>query len=191
MYQDQVTDIEEIRDYGLRVAYGNWAFLKNCSEQKVEFRNYKLAWVNCIAGKRESRRLLGDVILTEQDIEEARDFPDACVTTTWSIDLHYPKELPGFENAPFRSYADHVRKPPYPIPFRCFYSRNIDNLMMAGRNISVTHIALGTTRVMGTCGMMGEVIGFAAGLCRKFNTTPRGVYTDHLQELFQQFTSMK
>ena len=187
MYQDQICDIEDIRDYGLRVAYGNWAFLKNHSQHKEEYRNHRLAWVGCIAGKRESRRLLGDVILTQQDVEEQRDFPDACVTTTWSIDLHYPKEMPGFEDAPFRSYAEHIKKPPYPIPFRCLYSRNVDNLMMAGRNISVTHVALGTTRVMGTCGMMGEVIGVAAGLCRESNTLPRNVYQDHLQELFRRF----
>ncbi len=187
MKQDQITDIEWIRDYGLRTAYGNWSFVKNRSAWKDEFRNHRLAWVGCIAGKRESRRLLGDVVLTEEDIEENRIFPDACVTTTWTIDLHYPREIPAFDGAPFRSYADHVQKPPYPIPFRCFYSRNIENLMMAGRNISVTHIALGTTRVMGTCGMMGEVVGMAAGLCCEQNVPPRAVYTDYLQKLFDRF----
>ena len=138
-----------------------------------------------IGGKRESRRLLGDVILQQQDIQEQREFPDASVTTTWSIDLHYPmpensKYFPGRE---FRSIAKMHSIKPYPIPYRCLYSRNIQNLMMAGRNISVTHVALGTVRVQRTTGMMGEVLGMAASLCKKHNTNPRGVYQNHLEKL--------
>ena len=185
MNQDQITDFEAIRDHGLRVAYGNWAFLKNHSRNKADYANHKLDWVAYIAGKRESRRLLGDVILQQQDIEERHAFPDACVTTTWTIDLHYPhpqnaKHFPGRE---FRSIAEQVKIAPYPIPFRCLYSRNVPNLMMAGRDISVTHVALGTVRVMRTGGMMGEVVGMAASLCKQHGTTPRGVYEDRLEEL--------
>jgi hypothetical protein len=135
-----------------------------------------------IGGKRESRRLLGDVILRQQDIVEARAFPDASVTTTWTIDLHYPKEHICACEA-FRSEARHIKINPYPIPYRCLYSRNVANLLMAGRNISVTHVALGTVRVMRTGGMMGEVVGMAASLCQKHGTLPRGVYENHLPEL--------
>ena len=83
----------------------------------------------------------------------------------------------------FQSEARHFQIKPYPIPYRCLYSRNIENLMMAGRNISVTHVALGTVRVMRTTGMMGEVLGMAASLCKKHSTTPRGVYEQRLDEL--------
>jgi len=187
MNLDSVADIERIRDHGLRAAYGYWSFMKNRSAWKDQFANCRLAWVAYIGGKRESRRLLGDVILCQQDIEEQRPYPDACVTTTWPLDLHYPhpensKLFPGEE---FRSIAKRKKIKPYPIPFRCLYSRNVENLMMAGRNISVTHVALGTIRVQRTTGMMGEVLGMAASLCTKHNTTPRGVYQNHLDELKQ------
>jgi hypothetical protein len=185
MNHNQITEIEQIRDYALRVTFGNWAYLKNHSDMKAQIANRRLAWVAYIGGKRESRRLLGDVILQEQDLIQQRPYPDASVTTTWSIDLHYPhpensKHFPGEE---FRSIARHKRIKPYAIPYRCLYSRNIDNLMMAGRNISVTHVALGTVRVQRTTGMMGEVLGMAASLCRQHHTTPRGVYREHLEDL--------
>jgi len=183
--RDQIDQGEYVRDHALRAVYGNWAFLKNNSNKRAEYTNKNLEWVAYVAGKRESRRLIGDVILQQQDIQESKEFPDAFVTTTWTIDLHYPdpdnsRYFPGEE---FRSVAKFTPIKPYAIPYRCFYSRNIDNLFMAGRNISVTHVALGTTRVMRTCGMMGELVGMAASLCKKHNTTPRGVYQNHLDEL--------
>jgi len=182
---DQIGEIERIRDHSLRAIYSNWAFLKNQSKSKAKYANRKLSWVAYVAGKRESRRLLGDVILCQQDIQERREFPDAFVTTTWSIDLHYPdpqnsKYFPGQE---FKTICTQPAIQPYPIPYRCFYSRNIENLFMAGRDISVTHVALGTVRVMRTCGMMGELVGMAASLCKQHDTTPRGVYESHLAEL--------
>ncbi len=180
-HRDQVREIETIRDYLLRVIFGNWAVLKNHPKFKKKFAHQRLAWVAYIAGKRESRRLLGDVILKEQDIVGRKPFPDACVTTTWTIDLHYPK-TPPCPCEPFRSEDRHVKIKPYPIPFRCLYSRNIANLLMAGRDISVTHVALGTVRVMRTTGMMGEVIGMAASLCKKYACTPRDIYQKHLTE---------
>ncbi len=180
--RNHITEIEQIRDYGLRVVYGNWATLKNHPKFKDEFARQKLSWVAYIGGKRESRRLLGDVVLRQQDIVEARPFPDASVTTTWTIDLHYP-EKPMCACEAFQSEARQFKIQPYPIPFRCLYSRNITNLMMAGRNISVTHVALGTVRVQRTTGMMGEVLGMAASLCKQNRTTPRGVYEKHLDEL--------
>ncbi len=186
----QIDDFEQIRDHGMRVVYGNWAYLKNRDANKATLANVRLAWMAYVAGKRESRRLMGDVILTQQDIEGAKKFPDACVTTTWSIDLHYPepknsRQFPGRE---FRSIAKHVRIKPYAIPYRTLYSRDIANLFMAGRNISVTHVALGTIRVMRTTGMMGEVVGMAAAVCRERNCSPRAVYTDHLDRLKARMT---
>ena len=185
--RDQIGDFEAIRDHGLRAVYGNWAFQKNRSRDRAKYENLRLGWVAYVGGKRESRRLLGDVVLREQDIVENRRFPDAAVTATWSIDLHYPdpENARQFPGEAFRSVAKFGKKQPYVVPYRCFYSRNVDNLFMAGRNISVTHVALGTVRVMRTTGMMGEVIGMAAWLCRKNETTPRGVYERHLDALRQ------
>ena len=185
--RNQITEFEFIRDYALRAAFGNWSYLKNKSSKTYDYADRKLDWVAYVAGKRESRRLLGDLILRQQDIVGRKKFPDAMVTTTWTIDLHYPdpentQHFPGEE---FRTIAKHLRISPYPVPYRCFYSRNIENLFMAGRDISVTHVALGTVRVMRTCGMMGEVVGMAASLCKEHDTTPRGVYENHLDELKQ------
>lgn len=182
-YWNQVEDIEYIRDYGLRAVFGNWLYLKNKSVEKEKYTAHQLEWVAYIGGKRESRRLMGDIILKEQDLLGRTVYPDASFTTTWTIDLHYPVALKGFNEEPFLSEAKHVKIEPYAVPYRCLYSRNIDNLFMAGRNISVTHVALGTVRVMRTTGMMGEVVGMAASLVKKHNTTPRGVYQNHLMEL--------
>jgi len=185
MNRDQIADVEQIRDHALRVVYGNWAFLKNHARDKAKYAHHRLAWVAYIGGKRESRRLLGPVVLRQQDIEQRTPYPDASVTTTWGIDLHFPhpentRHFPGQE---FRSIAKTTRVRPYPIPYRCLYSRNVANLLMAGRNISVTHVALGTVRVQKTTGMMGEVVGMAASLATKHGTTPHGVYEHHLAEL--------
>lgn len=179
--RDQVREIERIRDYAFRVTYGNWSTLKNHPGLKEQYTNWELAWIAYIGGKRESRRLLGDVILRQQDIVSGKPFADACVTTTWTIDLHYPKQ-PACACEAFQSEARHLKIEPYPIPYRCLYSRNIGNLMMAGRNISVTHVALGTVRVQRTTGMMGEVLGMAASLCTVYACPPRDVYEKHLPE---------
>ena len=180
---NQITEIEYIRDYALRAVYGNWDFIKNRSPKKEEFRNQELQWVAYIGGKRESRRLMGDIILCEQDLLESKRYDDASFTTTWGIDLHYPKKIEGLDEEPFLSYCESDEIKPYAVPYRCLYSRNIDNLFMAGRNISVTHVALGTIRVMRTGGMMGEVVGMAASLCKTHKTLPRGIYNEHLPEL--------
>ena len=182
--RDQVTDIEHIRDHGLRAVYGNWSYLKNSPSFRKEFAYRKLDWVACIGGKRESRRLLGDLILKEQDVAENVQYEDASFTATWGMDLHYPKFESGLGGEePFRAISKVKRHKGYAVPYRCLYSRNIDNLFMAGRDISVTHAALGTIRVMRTCGMMGEVVGMAASLCREHNCSPRDVYQLYLDEL--------
>lgn len=181
--QNQITEIERIRDYAFRVIYGNWDFIKNMSDEKEKFAKRRLIWVAYIGGKRESRRLLGDFILKEQDIVEQRKFPDGTFTTTWDIDLHFPFNSNAFTGEPFRSRAEMKKIEPYQVPYRCLYSRNVCNLFMAGRNISVTHVALGTVRVQRTTGMMGEVVGMAAAVCKENNTNPRGVYEKYFPEL--------
>jgi len=184
-FKDQVNDVEYIRDHAFRAVFGNWDFIKNRSRQKEKYQNSKLSWVAYIGGKRESRRILGDVILREQDILNGIIYPDRSFTTTWGIDLHYPKEIEGFTEEPFLSVAKSTKIEPYAVPYRCLYSGNIENLFMAGRNISVTHVVLGTIRVMRTGGMMGEVVGMAAYLAAKYKTGPRGVYEKYLDELKQ------
>ncbi|WP_343702061.1 FAD-dependent oxidoreductase [Chitinophaga sp.] len=178
-----ITDAEKIRDHNLRAIYGNWSYLKKGKPEKYAKR--ELAWVAYIGGKRESRRIMGDHVLTQMDIQEGKRYPDGAVTATWTIDLHFPNEKNSkyFEGQEFFASTKHIRVAPYTIPYRCLYSRNISNLFMAGRNISTTHVAFGSTRVMRTCGMMGEVVGYAAYLGKKYKTTPRGVYQQHLDEL--------
>lgn len=185
MNLNQISDFERIRDYGLLVVYSNWSFLKNFSPVKNGYGKSRLDWVAYVAGKRESRRLLGDLILKEQDLTNFVIYPDASASTSWTIDLHYPdpKNTEHFPENEFKSIARHIPIHPYPVPYRCLYSRNVENLFMAGRNISVSHVALGTIRVMRTTGMLGEVVGMAASVAAKNSTTPRGVWQHHLDEL--------
>ncbi|MCA9195155.1 MAG: FAD-dependent oxidoreductase [Planctomycetales bacterium] len=188
--KDPIGDAEGIRDWNLRAVYGAFSAMKN-GDGAADHQRATLTWIAYVGGPRESRRLMGDVVLTQDDIVNKRDFDDGFVPSTWSIDLHYPKEqfIGNFSENPFISIAEHDnrvdRQYGYPVPYRCFYSRNVDNLFMAGRCISVTHEALGTVRVMKTCGMMGEVVGKAASLCRQYDCSPRDVYTSHLSELTQ------
>jgi hypothetical protein len=187
MNKNQINEFERIRDFGMLVVYSNWSYLKNRSKNRHEFASKQLEWVAYQAGKRESRRLLGDYILKEDDIEKEVFHEDRTATTTWSIDLHFPdpKNSMQFPEQEFKSSTTYNRIKPYAIPYRCLYSRNIDNLFMAGRNISVTHVALGTVRVMRTGGMMGEVVGMAASLCKKHDTKPRQIYFHYLGELIE------
>jgi hypothetical protein len=185
MQYDQIKDFEKIRDYGLLVVFSNWSFLKNKFSQSEKWRNSSLKWVAFIAGKRESRRLIGDYILREQDLTERKIYSDGTASTSWTIDLHYPdpKNTAHFPGDEFISIANHKPIYPYPIPYRCLYSRNVNNLFMAGRDISVTHVALGTIRVMRTTGMMGEVVGMAASVCTKYSAKPADVYNKYFEDL--------
>lgn len=198
--QDQVKDAESIRDHNFRAAYGTWDYLKNRATNRADYAKAEMSWMAYILGKRESRRLMGDLILKEQDLVSGTAYPDGIVTTTWFIDLHFPhpensRFFPGRE---YRSvaYDDpnwtnlNVKVPgvytkiqPYAIPYRCFYSTNIANLFMAGRDISVTHVALSSVRVMNTTAQMGTALGRAAALCHAFNCLPRELYESHLADL--------
>jgi hypothetical protein len=190
--KDPIANVERIRDLNLRAMYGAWDALKNVDKL---YPNHRIGWAAFIAGKRESRRLLGDVVLTAADFRENRVYPDGCFPCSWHIDLHAPD--PGFQKGlkgeEFISRAtegkDYQYQGPYWAPYRCLYSRNVNNLFMAGRDISVTHEALGPVRVMRTCGMMGEIVGKAAWICVRHETSPRGVYEKYLpllKELMQQ-----
>ena len=182
-YYDPIEKAEYIRDLNLRAMYGAWGTLKNVRKL---YPNHKLNWAAYIAGKRESRRLLGDLILAKEDFLNAVKYPDAFVPCTWTIDLHLPDPAyqDAFKGDSFISKANYTQytKPCW-IPYRCLFSRNIENLFMAGRDISTTHEGLGAVRVMRTCGMMGEVVGMAASLCKKHNADPRSVYLYHLDKL--------
>ncbi len=186
--QDPLKDLEHIRDWNLRAVYGAFSALK-LGEQKDRYASSALKWVSHVGGPRESRLLLGDVVLTQDDIIAKKEYADGFVPTTWDIDLHYAREqyAKKFPENPFISRAQfgkHVdRRNGYALPYRSFYSRNVPNLFMAGRQISVTHQALGTIRVMRTIGMMGEVVGKAAFLAVRHGTDARGVYANHLAEL--------
>lgn len=179
---DPVRKREYIRDWNFRAMYGAWDAIKNV---EAIHPNRALNWAAYVSGPRESRRLLGPVILTDKDVIEERAFEDACIVTGWSIDLHFPREPydEGFEGDAFISYADHHGgKRTYWAPYRMLYSRNVPNLFMAGRDVSVTHEALGIVRVMRTCGLMGEVIGLAASLCKQHDADPNGIYEQYLDE---------
>lgn len=183
--EDQIKDAEKIRDYGMYVAFSNWEYLKNRYSKKGEYCNFKLGWVSFLAGKRDSRRIIGDYILREKDVMGNVRFEDGTVATTWCVDIHFPdpknsKYFPGQE---YMSTAILKEVPLFAVPYRCFYSRDIKNMFMAGRNISVSHVTLGTIRVMRTIAMIGEVVGMAADICRQKKAFPRDVYTSYLEEL--------
>jgi hypothetical protein len=195
--RDMVTDIERIRDQNFRAMYGAWDALKNMDHL---YPNHRLGWAAFIAGKRESRRLLGDIVLTGDDFRSGREFPDGCFPCSWHIDIHtpHPDYDKGFKGDEFISRATTGAgfdyKGPYWAPYRCLYSRNLTNLFMAGRDISVTRDGLGPVRVMKTCGMMGEIVGKAAWICVRYESSPRGVYENHLlllKELMTQPGAMR
>ena len=186
--KDQVNQIELIRDHNFRAMYGAWDVIKNVDHL---YPKHRLGWAAFIAGKRESRRLMGDIILDAEDFKSQKAFEDAAFPCSWHVDLHSPKKefKDGFEDNAF--VADYTRGAEYQYggeywaPYRTLYSRNISNLFMAGRCISVSKTGLGPVRVMKTCGMMGEIVGKAASICIKKNSKPRGIYANHLNELHE------
>jgi len=176
---DTVHDNERIRDELWGVIYGVWDYIKNSGQFDAE--NMTLEWVGSVPGKREYRRFIGDYVLNQNDILAQREFADRIAYGGWSIDLHPPQGVYSTENGSKHLHADGI----YHIPFRSLYSANVSNMLMAGRNISASHVAFGTTRVMATCAVMGEAAGFGAALCVQKGISPRELHGSHLKELQQ------
>ncbi|AWI09394.1 FAD-dependent oxidoreductase [Ereboglobus luteus] len=180
--QDGIGDTEEIRDELLKIAFGVWDHIKNWCPQK-NAANWELEWMGFLPGKRESRRYIGDYMLKQQDVENHPVFPDTIAYGGWQIDDH----LPGGFAMDSVDGEKHLRKrrlsEPYTIPYRSIYSKNIKNLMFAGRNISATHVGIATTRVMGTCGILGQAAGTAAWIAVQNKLTPREVGKTKIREI--------
>ncbi|MDD7985249.1 FAD-dependent oxidoreductase [Lentisphaera marina] len=157
---DTIHDTEEIKWELWKVAYGVWDYLKN-SGKFPEMENHTLEWMGNIPGKRESRRFEGDYMISQSDIIEQKEHEDAVAMGGWAVDLH-PSDGVYSEKSGCTQYHS---KGVYQIPYRCLYSRNIDNLFVGGRLISASHIAFGSTRVMMTTAHTGQATGMAAALC--------------------------
>ncbi len=134
-------------------------------------KDWAIEWIGSLPGKRENRRYVGDHILTQNDIRAGGQFDDIVAYGGWSMDDHHPAGL----YYPGHPTIFHPAPSPYGIPYRSLYSRNIENLLFAGRNISVTHAALSSTRVMATCAIIGQAAGTAAALCTEHNCAPRSL----------------
>ena len=187
MTTDKTRQFERVRDYGMLVIYANWSYLKHHMPDSLGYRTRSLGWVAYMAGKRESRRLMGDYILKQDDVTHYVLHEDGTAAMSWPMDLHYPdpKNTQFFPGQEFKTINKNTNIHPYPIPYRCLYSRNVDNLFMAGRCISVSHVVHGSIRVMRTTGMMGEVVGMAASLCKRHGVLPRAIYRSYFPELKQ------
>jgi len=177
--RDTIGETEEIRDELVALAYGMWDYLKNDPSQAAKHENWQLDWVGMLPGKRESRRYVGAYTMTEHDVRAGGDFADEVAYGGWSMDDHHPA---GFRTTePPTIY--HAAPSPYGIPFGSLYSTEIPNLMFAGRNISVTHAAMSSTRVMATCALLGQAIGTAAAMAVEKNCTIADVASGHITEL--------
>lgn len=177
-----INDAEHIRDHLFRAIYGNYF---NQRVADGHGRRY-FQWMAYVAGKRESRRLLGDYVIKQQDLRDGIYFDDAVMTTDWGMDLHY--ETATSYRSSFTKYA--IKNGKVFFPYRVLYSRNVPNLFMAGRNISSTHVAMGSPRVMNTIAQMGVVVGVAAKMCIENGYLPRDIYrtTNNIVELQARLT---
>lgn len=179
---DVINDAEKIRDELFRINIGLWNYAKNHNPRTIKAnRNRELVWLTHIMGVRESRRLVGDYIMRQRDFDEQIIHKDSIAFTDWGIDVHHPEGFWVRGNDCIHVY--HGKRTC--IPYRTLYSKNIVNLFMAGRCHSVTHIALGGTRVMRPMCMTGQAAGTAAAIAAKYNTAPRGVYKNYIDELQQ------
>ncbi|MGY6650250.1 FAD-dependent oxidoreductase [Wenyingzhuangia sp. IMCC45574] len=176
-----IVDVQEENRHDLMgYLHGVWDYIKN-SGKFPDSENYALEWVGSLPGRRESRRFIGDHILSEKDLTQHKHFDDAIGFGGWSLDEHNPggildiKERPSFFHQKFKTV--------YQVPFSSLYSKNISNLMFAGRNASLTHIALSSTRIQGTCALMGQAVGTAATICAEKGITPREVRNKHIKQL--------
>ena len=176
---NQMENYEDILQHHRELIYGVWDYVKNSGKYNAE--NYEFCFVSPIAGKRESRRLMGDYILKEKDVIEQTDFDDTIGHGGWSIDLH---ALDGF-------YSDEIinrhiyLKGVYQLPYRCCYSKDIDNLFIEGRCMSLSHVALGSARTMATLSTAGQANAVAAYLCKKYAVSPKEIGEKYIEELQQ------
>lgn len=204
----QIDDAEYIRDHMFRAIYGSFYNYKHPtvhmpntdqgkygkfdnSKQQQKADSLQLKWVSYLLGKRESRRLVGDYVYTFNDVRTSKQFEDAVVFEKREVDVHYQVNLVDQAKPNFLSEAMFYKTEQYNIPYRCFYSKNISNLFMAGRDFSCSHVGLGGPRVMRTTGQMGAAVGIAASVCKKYNVTPRDVYQLHLKEYLNLIESQK
>ena len=179
---DDMYDGELARDALFMVILGFYDHLKNHWHGREQYKNSQLRFASVMDGRRETRRLIGDYILTQDDCTGGRRFDDAVSYSGWAIDIHHPEGIYSGSKGPL--YC--ARSVPMPtIPYRCLYSVNVENLLFAGRNISVTHIALGTVRVQNTIATLGQAVGTAAAMCVALEETPRGIYQRHMAKLQQ------
>lgn len=168
---DVVNDGQALRHELLAVLFGVWDYIKN-SGNHPESETWALTWVGMIQGKRESRRITGDLIMSQRDVQVPQDYPDRVAYGGWPLDDHPPEGMDDTSIKPNRGIS---LKGPYSIPLRTLYSKDFDNLWMAGRNISVSHVALSSTRVMATCATLGQAIGTAMNYAITHNLTGRGI----------------
>ena len=170
MELDTIKDNEAIKDELMKWAFGIWDHIKNKGDHGAD--NYELVWVGALPGKRESRRLKGAYVLKAQDLLEGKVFDDAVAYGGWPMDMHIPGGLKASGDEPTTYFhLDDM----YTIPYRCLYSSEIDNLFLAGRAISVSKLAFGSIRVMGTTGVIGQAVGTAAAKAVEKNVQPEGV----------------
>ncbi len=179
---DDLQEAERARDELYRISLSFFAWLKNDWDEKERAANYDIQRMPIYDAKRENRRFVGDYTLSERDCVEGRDFPDTIGHTGWTIDVHHPRGVFSGAEGPFHA---NMHIPLVRLPYRCLYSKNVDNLLFAGRCISVTHVALGTVRVQNTIAVAGQAAGTAAAIALRHGVTPRGVYQRHLRELQQ------
>lgn len=180
---DDMGDGERARDELLRITFGYWDYVKNYSPRREEATNFALDLVPIHVGRREGCRLVGDYLLNQNDTMAGRVFPDRIAYGGWPLDIHHPQGIYSGPEGPF-DYNAHV--PIHTIPYRCLYSKNIENLFMAGRNMSVTHVALGTVRVQSTLANCGQAAGTAAALCLQRGLSPRELGAQAIGDLQQQ-----
>lgn len=178
--EDIIQEGEQIRDELLKVLYGVWDHIKNQADHGAE--NLDLEWVSMVPGYRESRRLVGDYILNENDVRANRVFDDAVAYGGWPMDVHVPGGARDLAHVGSRVYNFEGH---YSIPYRSYYSHNIGNLMMAGRDISASKMAFSSCRVMGTCAVGGQAVGTAAALAVRHDCDPREIGESYINELQQ------
>ncbi len=178
---DCIHDTDKCRDELLKICYGVWDHMKNYGDHGVE--NWELEWIGFLPGKRESRRYVGKYIVNQNDVEACGKFDDIVAYAGWTMDDHFPE---GFYYQLGHPTIYHPAPTPWGLPLRCMISRNIENLCFAGRNISVTHAALSSSRVMATCSVLGQALGTAVAQAIHGNTLLENVDIPKLQQTLME-----